>query len=181
MSGNYDNIRIFADEDTEVYLAPKGTVAPTTLDVPTTPWKAVGWLGEDGITEGMSVEATKIKAFQGGVTVRSRPKTTDRTFKFTALEDKLATAELFNGPVNATTTAGTTTYTKSASVPTVEKQVIVRRIDGTVTEVEYFLLNVTERGDLVDNGDSARQYEVTGDIIGDVIVITNDPAYTVTP
>ena len=181
MSGNYDNIRIFADEDTEVYLAPKGTPAPTVLGAPSSPWKAVGWLGEDGLTEGLSVEATKIKAFQGGVTVRSRPKSTDRTFKFVALEDKLDTAELFNGPVNATTTTGTTTYTKTAAVPSVEKAVLVRRMDGAVEEVEYFVLNVTERGDVVDNGDNARQYEVTGDIIGDVTVITNNPAYVVTP
>jgi hypothetical protein len=181
VSGNYDNIRVYADKDTEVYLAPKGTPAPTALGAPAAPWKAVGWLSEDGLTEGLSVESTKIRAFQGGTTVRSRPKSTDRTFKFTALEDKLDNAELFNGPVNKTVSGTapnqTATYTKPAAVPSVEKAVLVRRLDGTVEEVEYFTLNVTERGDVVDNGDTARQYEVTGDIIGNVTVLTNNPAY----
>jgi hypothetical protein len=301
VSKNYDNIRVYADDATAVWLAPKGTVMPTTLEAPGAAFEEVGWLSEDGITEGRSVEVTKVKAFQGGKTVRSRPKSTERTLKFTALETKLQTlraylggtvtttvtgqaaapalaAPVLSSPTTATTggslaaatyyykatytnaagetvgsneisqvTTGTastvtftigaapagatgtkiyrstatgaevlldtlattpTTYTDNgsktpgtATVPTsnttavadsrvatysepeaaalTEYACIVDKFDGTVqTRKCYTLIQVGERGDIVNNGDSGDFYEYNADIIGPVSVITNNPTLT---
>ena len=178
MSKNYDNVRVFADEETAVSLAPKGTVLPTGLEALATPFEEVGWLSEDGITESLSVEVTKIKAFQGGKTVRSRPKSTEKTVKFTALETKLQTLGAYlGGAITPTVATGVATYTEPESVGVSEYVAVVDKFDGTVhTRKCYELISIGERGDIQSNGDSGDFYEYTADVVGPVTVITNDPA-----
>ena len=183
MSKNYDNVRVFADEETAVYLAPKGTTLPVDLNALAAPFEEIGWLSEDGITEGMSVEVTKIKAFQGGKTVRSRPKSTEKTLKFTALETKLQTIRAYyGGDITPTVATGVATYTEPEAAGVVEFVCVVDKFDGTVhTRKCYELIQVGERGDIQSNGDSGDFYEYTSDVIGPVTVITNDPALTAAP
>ena len=179
MSKNYDNIRVFADEETAVSLAPKGTTLPTDLVTPLpAAFEEVGWLSEDGITEGRSTEVTKIKAFQGGKTVRSRPKSTERTLKFTALETKLQTLRAYyGGTITPTTATGVTTYQEPESAGVTEFVCVVDKFDGDVhMRKVYQLISVGERGDIQSNGDSGDFYEYTSDVIGPVTVISNDPA-----
>jgi hypothetical protein len=180
----YDNVRVFADAETAVYLAPKGTVLPADLAAPAAPWEEVGWISEDGITEGLSVEVTKIKAFQGGKTVRSRPKGTEKTLKFTALETKLQTLQAYYGGTITKTVTGVApaqvaTYTEPGSAGVTEFAAIVDKFDGTVhTRKLYSLVQLGERGDIQSNGDSGDFYEYTFDVVGTVTVVSNDPAIT---
>jgi hypothetical protein len=177
----YDNIRVYSDDATAIWLAPKGTVMPTDLAAPATPWEEVGWLSEDGITEGRSVEVTKLKAFQGGKVVRSRPKSTERTLKFTALETKLLTLKAYLGGAVTATVTGVApnkiaTFSEPESAGITEYACIVDKFDGTVqTRKCYTLIQVGERGDIVNNGDSGDFYEYTADVVGPVTVITNNP------
>ena len=178
MSKNYSNVRVFADEENAVYLAPKGTVLPTGLDALATPFEEVGWISEDGVSSGLSTEVYKPKAFQGGKIVRSRVKSTEKNLKFTALETKILTLEAYyGGKITPTVATGVATYTEPETAGVSEYVCIVDKFDGDIhTRKCYELISVGERGDIQSNGDSGDFYEYTSDIIGPVTVITNDPA-----
>lgn len=182
MSKNYDNVRVYADEESAVYLAPKGTPLPVDLATLAAPFEEVGWLSEDGITSGLSTDVNKIKAFQGGKTVRTRVKSTEKTLKFTALETKVLTLEAYYGGKLNPTVTGTgadkiASYSEPESAGVSEYVCVVDKFDGTVHERKcYELISIGERGDIQTNGDSGDFYEYTSDIIGPVEVITNNPA-----
>src|SRR4029450_10568063 len=53
-----------------VYVAPEGTVLPSGLAVPTTPWEDVGFVGEDGVSFTFSRDQEEINAWQSADPVR---------------------------------------------------------------------------------------------------------------
>jgi hypothetical protein len=145
-----------------VRVAPVGTTAPaTSIATYAAGWTELGYISEDGITESNSSDATEIKAFQGGVTVRKVISSSETTFAFTIIEtNKDVWALYYPGSTFATAT-GTTTAT--IKVPAADPRAFAFDVvDGAR---HYRILvpkgEISERGDLVYKNDEAVGYEFT--------------------
>lgn len=149
-----------------VYRAPLGTAAPTTqataLNVA---FIDVGYIGEDGVTQTVpaSGDATNIKAWQNGATVRvvrSAPEDLP-TFSFVALEtNKTAVESYFGQTVTQTVTEG------SLVVNTLTARThyawVIDVIDGSELERVYIPDGiVVEVGDRVYANAEPVGYEIT--------------------
>ena len=87
MAKNLANIRIYGDDTSAVYVAPKGTTMPVDLAAPAVTFVELGWLSEDGAEIGRDVSTTDFTAWQGGVIVRSKITGVKNTVKVTCLEE----------------------------------------------------------------------------------------------
>lgn len=149
-----------------VYKAPSGSTAPTTqataLDAA---FKDLGYIGEDGVTQTLPVsgDATFIKVWQGGATVRTVRTAPDEfaTFSFVALETNKTVVESYYGvSVTQTATEGAlvvdTTATRSAFAWVVDV------VDGSELERIYIPQGVViEVGDRVYANAEPIGYEIT--------------------
>jgi len=73
---NSQNARIFGSDSDSIYLAPVGTVFPTTIgEVAGSGFEDVGWLHSDGITEAFTGSKAQIRGHQGARVVRTRMET----------------------------------------------------------------------------------------------------------
>ncbi|QOT19735.1 hypothetical protein [Paenarthrobacter sp. YJN-5] len=184
MTTNKSNVRIFGDLGTEVFLAPKGSTLPTAVTTdPTTPFVGMGWLTEDGIEVDINVDIYKAKGI-GGVTLRTKVTGTERTIKFQCSEDTKGVRDMYYGITVADTISGTTpnqvakTQILPERLPTIQKAAVFKNVDGAITE---FLcctnLEITDRGTLSYKADKEKIYEFTAELVGDVYILTNDPAF----
>lgn len=84
-----------------VSKAPLGTTAPTSVDSPIDSHTDLGGISEDGVILALpdNGEATPIKIWQNGATVRTVRSTSDDlpTFQFTMVETKRETVETYFG------------------------------------------------------------------------------------
>ncbi|WP_460994428.1 phage tail tube protein, partial [Sinomonas soli] len=173
---NYDNIRIFGDEDSDVFAAPKGTTLPTSLTIDAA-FEALGWLSDDGIEEAVSVDISKFNAFQGGKLVRTKPTKTEKSVKVTCWETHPIVTEIFYGH-GAPTVSGTGADTvaridKPSSIGTIERVLLVKKVDGPVITIDvYELVQVGDRGSAVSKNDAIHGYDITFDVIGDHYQLT---------
>lgn len=107
MTKTNDNVHVYSDEDYAVWTAPFGTPLPTQLP-PASPGAAyseVGLLSSNGITEGRSINETKIFDMAGSL-IRIARNQEERPFTFEALENNLVVAGLrYPGSVGVTTGA----------------------------------------------------------------------------
>lgn len=95
MAGNTKNTALWQGAD--VYIAPEGTVAPTTTaEEWGEAWGLVGLLnGEEGFTEERDQDTSEYYAW-GGILYRRTSSKHKRTFKFVALEDNDVVFQLVN-------------------------------------------------------------------------------------
>ena len=149
-----------------VYRAPLATAAPTTqatsLNVA---FVELGYIGEDGVTQTLpaSGDATNIKAWQNGATVRTIRTAPDDlpTFAFVALETNKAVVESWIGStVTQTATEG------SAVVNTLTTRThfswVIDVVDGAELERIYIPDGlVIEVGDRVYANGEPIGYEMT--------------------
>lgn len=180
---NYDNIRVYGDLDSEFYLAPLGTVLPTTIATdPIAPFWAFGWLSEDGIDLELSTDGQKFKAFQGGTTVRTKNTSTEKTLKVQALEETPGvTGIYFDHGAPVVTGVGAAAVAKidlPESIRTTAFAGVAKFVDN---DVEKWLvcerLEITGRGTVSHKNSDMTIYEFTFDILGDSYILTNAPAY----
>lgn len=182
MSTNNANIRINGGRSSAIYLAPKGATLPTNLTDPIGDFEHMGWLHEDGIEFEVSTDANKIKAYQGGATVRVAITETEKTVKFTCLEDKPGVSELYwdHGKPTLVGEAGNqiARVDMPESIGTVERAAVVRLVDGDVIKFMCLeLIQITERESLANNSSDPAAYGFTAEIIGDSYFLTNSPAF----
>lgn len=186
MAKNYDAIRVYGDLASEVFFAPKGTALPTAVTAdPGAPFKAIGWISEDGVSLSVTTEVEKFKAWQGGTTLRTKVTSTEKTVTVQALEETPGVTELYfaHGAPTVTGT-GATAVAKVVlpeSLPTVERAAVFKFVDGGV--IKYLcceLVQVTDRGEVSHQNNAMTMYEFTLEIIGNSYLLTNAPAY-VTP
>lgn len=79
-----------------VYVAAVGTAGPTdTTTAWAAGWTALGYIDDNGVEIDPSIDFTDIPAWQDLNPVRSVPKTSAQTFKFTCLETSPGTVGLF--------------------------------------------------------------------------------------
>jgi len=178
MAKNYDNIRAYGDLDSEVFLAPVGSTLPTTLTDPTTPFEALGWLSEDGVSLSLSTDVEKFKGWQGGSVLRTKVTGTEKTIQIQCLEETPGVTELYYGHGTPVVTTGVAKIDLPEGVGTVARAAVFKFVDGGVTK---FLccekVEVTEREDLSHQNSSLTMYGFTLDIIGDSYILTDAPSF----
>ena len=177
MAKNLANIRIYGDQDSAVYVGPKGTTLPTGLAAPAAAFQDLGWLSEDGTDITREVSTTDFTAWQGGTIVRSKVSGVKDTVKVVCLEETaIALGLLYPGSTSVTTTGVTTISVPGGSAAN-EKALVVDFIDDTVTK-RYSIprAEVTGTGTVSHKNSDMTMYEFTFTIYGDFEIITNNPA-----
>lgn len=183
---NYDNIRVYGDLESEVYLGPKGTVLPdgTTLD-PTSldpALEAMGWLSEDGVSLAVEANSEKFRGWQGGSVLRTKVTTTDKTITMQALEETPGVTALYydHGAVeySGIGAAAIARVDLPESIGTVERAGVFRFVDDDVEKwLVCPLVQVTGRGTVAHQNTSMTIYEFTLEVIGPAYLLTNAPAF----
>jgi hypothetical protein len=124
----------------KIWVAPKGTAAPTTLtSAPNAAFKDLGYLGDAGIEVNQNVDRSEFKAHQGGTIIRRKVTESGRTLTFTALEHNFAVLDLV---YPGSTWVDSTTYVKGTipeGISTVEKAWIFDTYDtSNALQKRYF-------------------------------------------
>lgn len=178
MAKNRDNVRVYGDLESEVFLAPKGSTLPEDLTEPTAPFESVGWLSEDGVGLDVATDSTKFKAWQGGATLRVKVTSTEKTITFQALEESPLVTGLFFDHAEPTVATGVARLDLPEGIGTVERAAVFSFVDGDVTKFLCCeLLQITERGTVAHQNGEMTVYEFTGEIVGDSYILTDAPAY----
>lgn len=134
MAKNIENIRIYGDDASGVWVAPKGTTGPVDLAVPAVGFVEVGWLSEDGVDEAVSQDATTYRGWQGAKVLRRKITSSDRTFRVQCLEENAVTMGLaYRGQV-ATTTTGVTKIEVKNQTKQDDRAWVLDFIDAAVTK-----------------------------------------------
>lgn len=143
-----------------VYVDVSGTAAAPTAatDVLAAEWKSVGYISEDGVTEGNSQDTNEIVAWQNADVVRKTITKTEVTYQFTMIETNTASLGLFYGRDIASgdkkhTIGGASTRRLAVIVDVVDGGQVIRRY---IPNAE-----VSERGDVQFQNGEAVGYQVT--------------------
>lgn len=122
---------------------------------------AVGFVSEDGVTESVSRNVEKVKAW-GGHTVRTVQQDYETTYSFSFLQFKNGDVlKAVYGADNVTGTDGTFTVKKNAKV--LERRSWLFEMEDGDTKIRLFVPNgqITEVGDVSYNHQNAIMLEVT--------------------
>lgn len=147
MTGTPENARLWTGAD--VYVAPVGSTAPTTLVAALdAAFDPLGLLGTDGLTESRESDSSDFFAWGGTLvrTVRSKHK---RTFSFVALEDNPTTFGLAN-PGSEIAAAVSGVVTRTIKTPTKDERAFLFQMsDGD----EISRRRIIPRGEVTEIGD----------------------------
>lgn len=177
MAKNLANIRIYGDQDSAVYVAPKGTTGPVGLAAPAAAFADLGWLSEDGTDISRESSSTDFTAWQGGTIVRTKVSGVKDTLKVVCLEETAVALGLYYPGMTSATVTGTTTITVPGGSKSNEKALVVDFLDDTVTK-RYSIprAEVTAVGTISHKNTDMTMYEFTFTIYGGFTIITNNPA-----
>lgn len=175
MAKTYDNIRVYGDLDSAVYVAAKGSTLPTTLDAPAAPFTEVGWLAEDGITEERSEDATTFRAYQGGTIVRRKKTSVEDSITFQCLEETATVLGLRYAGQAATVATGVATITVKDQTKDDTRAFVIDVVDGDYTKRYVIATGSVGSGSVVHSNSAMTIYEFTVTIQGDYTIITDSP------
>ncbi len=184
MAANANNARIFGSDLDAVWTAPHGTdISAIELDTDLSAIAAftdTGWLHTDGIPFTPSDSVTRHRGHQGGRVVRSVINESGLSFQFQALETTALTLGLQHNVRERTVTAGVARLRASAGRK-VEKRVFVidlYDIDDEAVHYRYIIEvgEIGERQEVAHTNADITGYTFPVEIIGDYILLTNDPA-----
>ena len=182
---NRANARVFKGLLSGVWAAPKGSTLPTISDAaslkadPATPFKALGWLSEDGIKGNREQDFEEYRASQGGALVLKLANETTQTWTFTVMEETATTLGLVFG-ADALTQVGTATgitkidRVKNESVLQ-ERALIIdaEGHDGTFERTIVSAASIEATGEFtVHHASDMRMYEFTATSLAGAIVET---------
>lgn len=186
---NLDDIRIWGDLDSEIFLAPKGSTLPTAWGDPPAPYLPLGWLSEDGVGLALSTDVSKFKGWQGGTTLRTKVTSAEKTITAQALQDNPITSALYWGhgtpELVAASGTGPTAIPKHAKVAipqspgTVERSAVIKFVDDAV--IKYLLcesIQLTDREEIPHQNSEMAAYGYTFEVVGDMWLLTNAPSWT---
>jgi hypothetical protein len=162
-SGNIWAATIPAD-GAAVYAAPLGTTLPTTATAAlNNAFVDLGWVSEDGVTNTISRETTKHKAW-GGETVKVTQDNYTETVKLTLLESSAEVLGVVYGSDNVTESGDTITVEHSRLM--LEHQsFVIDFIDGDrAGRIVIRDGQVTELGDVMYVHKDLTRYEITIDV-----------------
>lgn len=184
MAKVYDNVRIYGDQDSGVYVGDKGALLPTDLTAPTEHVE-LGWLSEDGIGFERSEDATTHRAYQGATIVRRKTTSVEDTFTFQCLEETAEVLGLvYKGQAPAVTGVGdasVATITVTNQAKSDERSFVVDVVDGDITKRYCVPTATVSTGAIAHSNADMTIYEFTATIQGDYTIVTNNPAVTGSP
>jgi hypothetical protein len=181
---NADNVRVGLNGN--VYLAPKGTTAPTDLDTAwPAGWSDLGYLSEDGVSMEFSTDVQDINAWQSLSPVRRVLTSLDLTLQFTAIELKTATVKLYFPGSTMTDVAGSVHKLDIPAAPGPDERALgLEWIDGTIKNRLIIARGeVTERGSIAIGRSDAVGLEMTFSAYASsapeiAVWLSNDPAWS---
>jgi hypothetical protein len=162
-SGNIWAATIPAD-GAAVYAAPLGTTLPTSASAELdNAFVDLGWVSEDGVTNSISREVTKHRAW-GGEVVKVTQDTYTETVVLTLLESSAAALGVVYGHDNVTESGDTITVEHSRLM--LERQsFVIDFIDGEKAgRIVVREGQVTQLGDVVYVHRDLTRYEITVDV-----------------
>lgn len=175
MAKVYDNIRIYGDLDSAVYVGDKGATLPADLGEPSEGFTELGWLSEDGISEARSEDAQNFRAYQGGTIVRRKKTSVEDTITFQCLEETAAVVGLRYAGQTPTATGGVATINVKEQTKDDPRAFIVDVVDGGATKRYVVPIGYAGSGTLVHSNSAMTVYEFTVTIVGDYDIITDSP------
>lgn len=164
-SGNILAATIPAD-GAAVYVAPLGTTLPTsataTLDAA---FVDLGWVSEDGVSNSISRETTKHRAW-GGEVVKVTQDNYTETLTLTLLESSSAVLAVVYGDDNVSAGGDyQSLVVEHSRLMNERKSFVIDFIDGdTVGRIVVREGQVTEIGDIVYTHRDLTRYEITVDV-----------------
>lgn len=186
MAKDTNNVRVYGDIDSAVYVGNVGTTAPTSpTTTPAAGFIELGWLSDDGLTEVRELDSDQKRAWQGAAIVRTVRTSDTRRFKFVCWETNKTTMGLMRPGSTPTSSTGiTTTPVKAYTGQDIRAWVIDQR-DGSIDVRKVIPTGeVVEVGDIVSQNGEIVAYEMTVECYPDsngvlYTEISNDPAVVV--
>lgn len=186
MGKNTDNVRVWGDITSAVYVGDKGATAPTgATDAPGAAYTELGWMSDDGLTETRDVKSDQKRAWQGGALVRTVRSGDSRKFKFVCWETNAATVGLTRPGSSVTTTTGVTHTRVKAFVGSDVRSWVIDQVDGSIHNRKLVPTGeVIEIGDIKGSNGEIVAYEMTVECYPDsdgtlYEEYTDDPAVAV--
>jgi hypothetical protein len=131
-----------------VWLAPEGTLIPTGLTAPPSPWLDAGYTSDDGVTIGMSRDQEEINAWQAVDPVRVLITAEPKTITFELLEfDRESISLAFRGGTWGGTDPGPFTYTPPAAGAQDVRAMLIDGYDGA-KQFRFIYPRVQLQGDV---------------------------------
>lgn len=172
MAKDRDNIRIYGDDASAVFVADKGTTGPTTLAAPGVGFEEVGWLSEDGVDFERESNKVEFNGFQGGAIVRTKRTSVKDTFKFVCLEETALTLGIAYAGVTPTTASSVDTFAITNQTVSDERAWVVDLIDDTITKRYVVPSGEAElTGTIGHKNSDMTMYEFTVTILGDYDIL----------
>lgn len=175
MAKVYDNVRVYGDLDSAVYVAPKGSTLPTTLDAPASPFEELGWLSEDGINENRSEDAQTFRAYQGGTIVRRKKTSVEDSITFQCLEETAAVLGLRYAGQTPEVATGVATIHVTNQTKDDPRAFVIDVVDGDYTKRYAIPVGYVGSGTVAHSNSAMTVYEFTITIQGDYDIITDSP------
>lgn len=183
MANDADNVRVGLNGS--IFIAPKGTTAPTDLDAAWDPaWVDLGYLSDDGVSMEYSTDSEDINAWQSLSPVRKVLTSVDMTLGFTAIELKTATMTLYFPSATMTDIGGTVHKLAIPAAPSPDERAIgLEWVDGDIkNRLVIARGEVTERGAITIGRSAAVGLEMTVSAYADTapeiaVWLSNDPAW----
>lgn len=147
-----------------IWAAPVGTTLPTdTTTALDAAFKCLGYCSEDGLTNGMSVDSTDVKAW-GGDTVLNILTSKDDTFGFTLIEvlnEDVLKFVYGENNVSGTLATGLTINVNNADFE--EKSLVIDMVlrNNTAKRIVIPDCKISELGDVTYSDGDAVGYETT--------------------
>lgn len=173
MAKNRNNVRIYGDLSSGVFVAPKGTTGPTAptatpFPAPPAAFVEVGWTSDDGVNLDRKEDTAAFTAWQSGTVVRKKVKSVEDTLKFTSIEENPTVLGLYYKGVTPTTTSGVDHYAITNQARSDERAWVVDFVDGGVQKrIVAPSGEVTERASVSHKNSDLTMYEYTVTIYGD--------------
>lgn len=176
MAVNSANARIFGSDADAIYLAPLGSVLPTTISGALDPaFEDIGWIHSDGITEAITGSKSEIRGHQGQRVVRTRIDTPGTQINFHALESKQQTKSLRYIEKSSSVAAGVRTVTRSAGQKVSARAAVIDIFDfDDMTVKERYViprLEISPDGDRVFANSDIAGFPFMSEVIGDYTVL----------
>ena len=175
MTKVYDNIRVYGDLDSAVYVAPKGVTLPADLEEPGVDFTELGWLSEDGISEIRSEDVQTFRAYQGGTVVRRKKTSVEDSISFQCLEETATVLGLRYAGVEPEVTGGVAKITVANQTRDDSRAFVVDVVDGDYTKRYVIPVGYVGTGSVVHSNSAMTIYEFTVTIQGDYDILTNSP------
>lgn len=170
-----DNVLIGTAKGPGIWIAPVGTAAPTDADtVLPAAWSTLGYLSEDGVSFGQSVDSESITPWQSKSPVRTVITGRELTAGFTMLEFSAQNAALYFDQPVPVDTDGSFALEVRSDVPQ-QMYAIVIDVEDTASSVRYHFprASLSEAGDLEVTASGAMGLPVTLSALDDAGVLAN--------